>query len=81
VLHEAARFTQMSGVRERWKELKYERYALGFWAEALWNLCREFPDHAEYRGWYEEACADLQTMNMGLPPSQLGGNAEAEAMV
>ncbi|MDZ7584265.1 MAG: hypothetical protein U0938_05470 [Thiobacillus sp.] len=81
VLHEAACFTQMSGVRGRWKELKYERYALGFWAEALWHLCREFPGHAEYRGWYEEACADLQTMNMGLPPSQLGGNAEAEAMV
>lgn len=81
VLHEAARFTQMSGVRGRWKELKYERYALGFWAEALWHLCREFPDHAEYRCWCEEACADLHAMNMGLPPSQLGGNAEANAMV
>jgi hypothetical protein len=80
VLHEAARFTQMSGVRGRWKELKYERYALGFWAEALWHLCREFPDHAEYRSWYNEACDDLQAMNMGLPPSCLGGNAEAAAM-
>ena len=64
-------------MRGRWKELKYERYALGFWAEGLWHLCREFPDHVEYRAWYEEACADLEAMNMGLPPSHLGGNAEA----
>ena len=78
VIREAAQFAQFSGVRGRWKELKYERYALGFWAEALWHLCLEFPNHVEYRDWYEEACADLQAMNMGLPPSQLGGNAEAE---
>jgi len=80
VLHEAARFTQMSGVRERWKELKYERYALGFWAEALWHLCREFPDHVEYLGWYREACAELVALNMGLPPSCLGANAEADGI-
>lgn len=78
VLHEAARFTQTSGVRERWKELKYERYALGFWAEALWLLRQEFPDHVEYRDWYRDACADLETLGMGLPPSCLGGNAEAD---
>lgn len=76
VISEAAQFAQASGVHGRWKELKYERYALGFWAEALWHLCREFPDHVEYRGWYEEACADLEFMTMGLPPSSLGGNAE-----
>lgn len=52
------------------------RYALGFWAEALWHLCREFPDHVEYRGWYEKKCVDLEFMNMGLPLSSLGGNAE-----
>ncbi len=77
VISEAAQFAQTSGVRGRWKELKYERYALGFWAEALWHLCREFPGHAKYLDWYEEACADLEVMNMGLPPSSLGGNAEA----
>lgn len=76
-INEAAQFAQTSGVRGRWKELKYERYALGFWAEALWHLCQEFPDHTEYLDWYEEACADLEAMNMGLPPSSLGGNAEA----
>jgi len=80
VLHEAARFTQVSGVRERWKELKYERYALGFWAEALWHLRREFPDHVEYREWYHEACADLEALKMGLPPSHLGVNPEAGVM-
>lgn len=73
----AAQFAQTSGVRGRWKELKYERYALGFWAEALWHLCGEFPNHAEYHNWYAEACADLEVMNMGLPPSSLGVNAEA----
>jgi len=80
VILKAARFIQTSGVRERWKELNYERYALGFWAEAIWHLCREFPDHVEYRDWYREACTDLETLNMGLPPSHLGGNAEADAM-
>jgi len=80
VIHAAAQFTQGSGVRGRWKELKYERYALGFWAEALWHLCREFPDHVEYQDWYREACADLEALNMGLPPSHLGNNAEAAAM-
>ncbi|MEQ6341736.1 MAG: hypothetical protein M3A44_08810 [Gammaproteobacteria bacterium] len=77
VISAAAQFAQTSGVRGRWKELKYERYALGFWAEALWHLCREFPNHGEYHNWYAEACADLEAMNMGLPPSSLGGNAEA----
>lgn len=81
VIREAAQFAQSSGVRGRWKELKYERYALGFWAEALWHLCREFPDHVEYRDWYREACADLEALNMGLPPSHLSVNAEADAMV
>ena len=81
VLHEAARFTHKSGVRGRWKELKYERYALGFWAEALWHMCQEFPDHAEYQDWYKDACSDLEAMNMGLPPSQLRSNAEAMATI
>lgn len=79
-IHAAARFAQNSGVRGRWKELKYERYALGFWAEALWHLRQEFPDHIEYRDWYEEACSDLDALQMGRPPSCLGGNAEALAM-
>jgi hypothetical protein len=80
VILKAALFIQTSGVRERWKELKYERYALGFWAEALWHLCREFTDHVEYGDWYREACADLDALNMGLPPSHLGGNAEADVV-
>ena len=77
LIAKSAFFIQTSGVRERWKELKYERYALGFWAEALWHICQEFPDHAEYQDWYKEACADLEAMRMGLPPSHLRGNAEA----
>lgn len=80
VIRAAAQFAQTSGVRGRWKELKYERYALGFWAEALWHLCREFPDHVEYREWYREACDDLEALNMGLPPSHLEVNAEADAL-
>jgi hypothetical protein len=79
LIAKAAYFIQTSGVRGRWKELKYERYALGFWAEALWHMCQQFPEHDEYRDWYEEACSDLQAMNMGLPPSHLSGNAEAIA--
>ncbi|MBU1664376.1 MAG: hypothetical protein KKG92_03125, partial [Gammaproteobacteria bacterium] len=73
-----ARFIQESGVRGRWRELAYERYALGFWAEALWQLCQIYDDWC-YRAWLAEAVLDLEDEAMGIPPSLLGGNREALA--
>ncbi len=74
----AARFIQESGVRARWRELAYERYALGFWAEALWQLCQMYDDW-RYRTWLAEAVLDLEDEAMGIPPSLLGANREALA--
>jgi hypothetical protein len=76
VLAEAVAFTRASGILERWRELAYDRYALGFWAEALWHLCL-LEDDPELRGALAEAVLVLEDEGMGLPPSVVGANAEA----
>ena len=78
VLQEGARFTQHSGIRKRWAELNYGAYALGFWAESLYQLCT-LTEAPEYRAWLVDALLDLEDLGMGLPPSLLGANAEAVA--
>ena len=79
IIHAAARFTAESGILERWAELRYEKYALGFWAEALYHLCRIYPAHENYRTWMILAVLLLEATKQGLPPSLLGANAEAVA--
>lgn len=79
VLLDGLAFTRRSGILQRWQELDYQRYALGFWAEALYHVCTLFPD-AQYRQWLAEAMLVLETMKMGQPPSLLGANAEAVPM-
>ena len=80
VIHAAAHFTAESGILERWAELRYEKYALGFWAEGLYQLCRIYPAHDQYRTWMIQAVLLLEATEQGLPPSLLGGNAEAVPM-
>jgi len=70
------RFCRASGILRRWKEHAYQRYALGFWAEALYHVC-QLTTQTEYRAWLAEAILDLEDLGMGLPPSLLGANAEA----
>lgn len=79
VIHACAQFAAQSGILERWAELRYEKYALGFWAEALYHLCRIFPQHEDYRKRMIEAVLLLEATGQGMPPSLLGGNAEAVA--
>jgi hypothetical protein len=77
LLDESFAFTQASGIKQRWKELKgKEDDSLGFWAEALYHLCLARPD-VRYRAWLAEAMIDLEHNGLGLPPSLLGANAEA----
>jgi hypothetical protein len=76
VLLQALEFTRRSGILDRWREMSYQKYALGFWAEALYHVCTLFPD-ARYRQWLAEAMLVLEEMGMGQPPSLLGANAEA----
>jgi hypothetical protein len=79
VMEEAFAFTHQSGILLRWAELDYERYALGFWAEALYLRCLDDEANA-WRAWLVEATLLLEDLGMGLPPSVLGTNGEAVAM-
>ena len=79
IIHACAQFAVDSGLLERWAELRYEKYALGFWAEALYHLCRIYPEAENYRAWMIQAVLLLEATEQGLPPSLLGANAEAVA--
>jgi hypothetical protein len=76
VLVQGLEFTRQSGILQRWQELGYRKYALGFWAEALYHVCTLMPD-LRYRQWLAEAMLQLEALKMGQPPSLLGTNAEA----
>ena len=78
VLVQGLEFTRRSGLLGRWREMAYQKYALGFWAETLYHVCTLFPD-ATYRQWLAEAMLDLEDLQLGQPPSLLGANAEAVA--
>lgn len=70
-------FTQESGIRMRWKELRgKEDDSLGFWCEALYHLCLS-RNEPQYRAWLAEAMIDLSDNELGLSPSLLGANREA----
>jgi hypothetical protein len=75
IVEDAVRFTLTSGVLDRWQELAYEKYALGFWAESLYQLCMLSP-RVELREWLAGAVLRLEDLDMGPPPSVLGSNCE-----
>lgn len=77
VLTEALDFTHRIGLVQRWMELGYRSYAVGFWVEALCQACQLWPAEAKYRQWLVEAVLLLEDAGMGLPPSVLGANSEA----
>ena len=58
-----------------WIETK-QRQALGYWPEALYQLCT-FSPAPEYRRYLAEAILIAEDAELGLPPSLLGGNLEA----
>lgn len=76
VLVQGLEFTRQSGILQRWQELGYRKYALGFWGETLYHVCMLMPD-VRYRQWLAEAMLQLEALKMGQPPSLLGTNAEA----
>lgn len=77
IIEDALTFAQESGIRQYWAEQKNKKYALGFWAEALYHSCTLYPD-AKYRDWLAEAIFDLEKLGQGIPPSLLGANAEID---
>ena len=76
VAHAAVAFARDSTIRERWRELTSEKYALGFWAETLYHLCLLEDDHS-HRALLAQAATDLDQEERGVPPSLLGANCEA----
>jgi hypothetical protein len=69
----------VSAVRETsllkyWIETR-QRQALGYWPEALYQLCTLSPA-PEYRRYLAEAILIAEDAGLGLPPSLLGANAE-----
>lgn len=64
-----------SGLDKRWKEMSYHRYALGFWAEALYQAYL-FNPSPQLLNWLAGAVLDLEDAGLGVPPSLLGANAE-----
>jgi hypothetical protein len=78
VILPAIRLVQECRMIERWPEINGKEYALGFWAETLYQACLAWPD-AEYRVWLARAVVALEKRALGLPPSLLGANSEAVA--
>ncbi len=65
-----------TGSARRWLEHKGRAYSVGFYAEALYLLClRE--SHPELDASLADALLLCVRHQLGLPPSLLGGNAEA----
>lgn len=63
----------------RWLEQAPRAYAVGFFAEAMYLLCRQ-----ESRAQFDAMLADSLVLcvrhGLGLPPSLLGSNGEAQAL-
>lgn len=72
----AVEYTYHGSIRAHWKESAERQDALGFWVEALYNLCLIDPD-PKLRHWLAEAVIDAEDVGLGLPPSVLGANGEA----
>ena len=76
VARNALALVHRGSIRARWSELPQEKYALGFWAEALYHLCLLEDDHS-HRALLARAAIELAEKECGLPPSVLGANCEA----
>jgi hypothetical protein len=79
LLHNAVGFIQENSIQEHWGEKDEKQYALGFWAETLYHLYLLAPDR-ETLSYLAETILKLDELEIGLPPSLLGGNAEAVAV-
>lgn len=65
------------GMRRRWEETERTKYALGFWAEALYHLCLHDRTDRRYRVWLADAMLRCEATGLGQVPSLLGTNGEA----
>jgi len=73
---DAVEFTQKNQVDSHWGEIEAKKYALGFWAEALYHRYLLAPD-SEKLADLADIMIMLKQFHVGVPPSLLGANAEA----
>jgi hypothetical protein len=78
LITDAVEFIQKNHVDTYWGESPVKKYALGFWAEALYHLYSLTPD-VKTLSYLAEIMIKLEILGIGLPPSLLGANAEAVA--
>ncbi len=78
IISEAVEFVQRNHVDSHWAESKWQNYALGFWAEALYHFYSLTADR-QTLAYLAEIMIKLEEFGIGLPPSLLGANCEAVA--
>jgi len=78
IIGEAVQFVQRNHVDSHWAESKWQNYALGFWAEALYHFY-SLTAARETLAYLAEIMIKLEEHGIGLPPSLLGANCEAVA--
>jgi hypothetical protein len=78
LIHDAVRFVGENGVDDHWGESPAKKYALGFWAEALYHRYSLAPDGQKLAD-LARTMIKLERLGIGLPPSLLGANAETVA--
>ena len=76
LIDDAVEFIQKNNVDSHWGESQPKKYALGFWAEALYHRYSLTPD-VKTLSYLAEIVIKLEELGIGLPPSLLGANAEA----
>ena len=72
----AVAFVAKNRVADHWGEHEVKKYALGFWAEALYHRYLFAPDGKKLAD-LAETLVKLEQLGIGLPPSFLGANGEA----
>jgi hypothetical protein len=74
IVGNAVKAVRETSLLRMWTESK-QRQALGYWLEALYQLCTLGPA-PEYRQYLAEAILIAEDLGLGLPPSLLGANPE-----
>lgn len=75
LINDAVAFVVKNRLVDHWSENEVKKYALGFWAEALYHHYMLAPDR-EILTDLAETIVKLDQLGMGLPPSFLGANGE-----
>ena len=77
VLADSLRFAERSGLAEKWREREADQYSIGFLVEALYQMCT-LDSADEWRALLAQQVLAAHDLELGLPPSVLGGNREID---